>query len=348
MGAALGKPGRSPASAPHDASPPEVLADYRSYDLRREWEGRERTTRLEEELLSTLATDLDHQRWLELGCGYGRLTPALARRSREYVALDLNSEGLLSVPVPPGPDRFLRVAANLHHLPFEQESFTVVSLIRVLHHLEDPRTVFREMMRVLVPGGSLVLSYAPKPTLGSLQQDILHWIRGVSMGRTYTTFSRKEVDYLGDLPFPILVPRASYVHRLVEETGGTLTKETGHGPEVLERVLPLRTSQALSRIFGTTVLASTRFLLCRKPGGTVGAPLAEPLHWRCPRCHTPLLPGPAEGGLKCPGCAFLLRRTTGLIDARYLPPHSRRVGPAPREARERDGAVPDPSEDPTA
>ena len=331
-------------TAPQGGGPGEVLSDYRGYDLRQEWEGRERTTRLEQELLADLAKDLDRQRWLELGCGYGRVTPVLASASREFVALDLNDEALVSVPVPKGPEHFLRVAANLHHLPFEQDSFTVVSLIRVLHHLEDPRSVLREILRVLVPGGSLLLSYAPKPTLGTLQQDILRWIRGTSPGRTYTTFSRRDVDFLGELPFPIVVPRAAYVRQLVEEAGGLPAKEWGHGPEALERVLPLAASRALSRIFGTTVLASTRFLLCHKPGGPTGFPIGTPLRWSCPRCHSSLDPEPTEreGTMRCPHCAFPFRRFPGLVDARYIPPHSRRVGPDPRGARDRDGPLPDP------
>jgi len=317
------------------ASPPEsqgygraeVLSDYRGYDLRRQWEGRGRTTRLEGELIIKLAATVDRQRWLELGCGYGRLTPLLAGAAGEFVASDLNAEALSSVPAPAGPRHFLRVAANLYHLPFEQDSFTVVSLIRVLHHLEDPKAALREIFRVLAPGGSLLLSYAPKPTLGSLQQDILQWLRGAPPGTTYTTFSRKELDFLGETPFPVLVPRATFVHQLVGETGGMPATELGHGPEALERFLPLAASRALSLLFGTTLLGSTRILLCRKPGGSAGSPLVRQLSWRCPRCQVHLDPPPTgrETTTLCPQCAFPLKQTPGMIDARYIPPHARWV-----------------------
>lgn len=333
MGGGVRGPFPSVGRGPRRTPAREVLSDYRGYDLQAAWRGRERTTRLESAMVGLAKSDLDHRRWLEIGCGYGRLTPALANGAEEYVALDLNPETLASVPVPTGPRVFRRVAANLNHLPFDQDSFTAVSLIRVLHHLEDPVTALREIVRVLAPGGALLLSYAPKPTLGSLQQDLRLRMDGHSPRRPFTTFSRADVDHLGEVPFPVLVPRQGHVARLVREVGLVPLHQYGHGPETLERVLPFRASWGISRVFGTTILASTRLLVCAKPGRTKILGAGTPLRWCCPRCGSALEPGPDErkGPTSCQDCHFTLRSTSNLVDARYIPGSSRRVGPAVTE-----------------
>jgi SAM-dependent methyltransferase len=50
------------------------------------------------------------------------------------------------------------VAANGLHLPFRAASFDAVALWDVLEHLSDPAAALREIARVLVPGGRLLLT----------------------------------------------------------------------------------------------------------------------------------------------------------------------------------------------
>ncbi|WP_300937015.1 class I SAM-dependent methyltransferase [Helicobacter japonicus] len=54
------------------------------------------------------------------------------------------------------------------HLPFENESFEVVTLLAVLEHLNYPLDMLREIARVLKPNGILLLtvpSHLAKPVL---------------------------------------------------------------------------------------------------------------------------------------------------------------------------------------
>jgi SAM-dependent methyltransferase len=48
------------------------------------------------------------------------------------------------------------------HLPFESESFDVVTMLAVLEHLSDPLSMMRETERILKNGGSLVLTVPSK------------------------------------------------------------------------------------------------------------------------------------------------------------------------------------------
>jgi len=45
-----------------------------------------------------------------------------------------------------------------NHLPFADESFQVVTMLAVLEHIEKEKQILREIHRVLIPGGKLVLT----------------------------------------------------------------------------------------------------------------------------------------------------------------------------------------------
>jgi ubiquinone/menaquinone biosynthesis C-methylase UbiE len=51
---------------------------------------------------------------------------------------------------------------DIHHLPFDRDSFDVVTIHQVLHYLGDPERAIAEAARVLRPAGRLlVVDFAP-------------------------------------------------------------------------------------------------------------------------------------------------------------------------------------------
>lgn len=98
-------------------------------------------------------------RWLDAGCGHQVLAEGLEvsedrlmGRAQLVVGVDLRFSG-------PGRRRELplKACADLNHLPFPDEEFELVSCNMVVEHLQEPVVTFREMTRVLSPGGHLVI-----------------------------------------------------------------------------------------------------------------------------------------------------------------------------------------------
>ena len=94
-------------------------------------------------------------RWLDLGCGR-RLLPewrsaserTLVQRPSQFVGIDVDLDSLHDNKV-----AHYKVFGVAQHLPFAPESFDVVTANMVVEHLEDPAGTFREVRRVLSPGG---------------------------------------------------------------------------------------------------------------------------------------------------------------------------------------------------
>jgi SAM-dependent methyltransferase/uncharacterized protein YbaR (Trm112 family) len=93
------------------------------------------------------------KRVLDAGCGAGRHANYAAKNGAEIWAVDIGP----AVEVAKANNRSLnnvRVAqADVHHPPFEPESFDMAYSIGVLHHLPDPESAFRSLLRYVKPGG---------------------------------------------------------------------------------------------------------------------------------------------------------------------------------------------------
>lgn len=114
--------------------------------------------------LSALESFLDRtDNILDLGCGWGRLTCALAQRGYPVSGVDL-SANLVSFARKHAADLKLRIqfdVGSMLHIPYPPTSFNkVVCLWGVFNHLlneSDQLAALNEMHRVLKPGGSALI-----------------------------------------------------------------------------------------------------------------------------------------------------------------------------------------------
>jgi len=111
--------------------------------------GQERRLRL----ILEAAGERLHGRLLENGCGVGIYVEHLAPYAREVVGLEYDFERAAEAHQR-GPHI---VNAEGEHLPFAEHTFDVILSHEVLEHVQDDRAAVAEMVRVLRPGGRMVI-----------------------------------------------------------------------------------------------------------------------------------------------------------------------------------------------
>lgn len=92
-------------------------------------------------------------RLADVGGGTGNYAAALAREGWQPLVIDRSPE-MLSQAAAKGLET---VEADAQALPFEDESFDAVTMISMLHHVEDRSRALAEARRILRPSGRLVL-----------------------------------------------------------------------------------------------------------------------------------------------------------------------------------------------
>jgi SAM-dependent methyltransferase len=101
--------------------------------------------------------DIKPSRSLEVGCGYGRMSPWLARRSDRHVALDPNAEALCHAWSLHPEVRFVRASAT--DVPFPAGMFDFALTWTVLQHLppEAAEHAAASLSNCLADGGLLLV-----------------------------------------------------------------------------------------------------------------------------------------------------------------------------------------------
>ncbi|MBQ4464810.1 MAG: class I SAM-dependent methyltransferase [Oscillospiraceae bacterium] len=121
-----------------------------------------------QEMNERIRTVIKNKRVLELACGTGLISKAVADASRSYIATDFSEQMLAQAQRGKRPEQLMFSKADAADLPFKDNSFDVVIISNALHIVPDPERVLSECKRVLARGGVLI---APN----FIHQEASHW-----------------------------------------------------------------------------------------------------------------------------------------------------------------------------
>jgi 2-polyprenyl-3-methyl-5-hydroxy-6-metoxy-1,4-benzoquinol methylase/predicted ATP-grasp superfamily ATP-dependent carboligase len=232
-------------------------------------------------------------RVLEIGCGAGFLSVALAQRGLRVQAID-STEAMVELArrhaVESGTSQLLSVdLGDVCALTFEDGCFDLVVAIGVMMYLKRPKLAIQEMARVTRPGGHIILTAANWAALINLLEPWFNPALRPFMSLVKGALVRFELR-------PWFPNRALHSRRFIDKalaSAGlvkTSSKTLGFGPftflhrRVLPEALGLALHHRLQRLAdqGALVLRSTGMsylVLARKP--TSSCPQGTPME--CPQ-----------------------------------------------------------------
>jgi ubiquinone/menaquinone biosynthesis C-methylase UbiE len=140
------------------------------------------------------------KRCLDVGCGTGRFTLAMAQRSQSAEGLD---PGDISIEYAEKFAEILKLenasfrVGNAYDLPYSDESFDFVVCNGVLHHLDYPDQALSEIYRVLKPSGHFWLYVEGSGGIIHAVWDIIQRsFEGVSLSETYELIEALRIPNL--------------------------------------------------------------------------------------------------------------------------------------------------------
>ena len=166
---------------------------------------------------------------LDLGCGKVPLYAAYAPHVDEVVCVDW------------APGAHVDQSCDLAQpLPFENDRFDTIVLSDVLEHIPEPALLWREMTRVLKPGGRIVMNV---PFYYSVHAHPHDYYR-------YTSFALERFVRLNALELVCLVPIGGIVEIMADLVAKALSKLPVAGPPLA------MATQAVVGAFGRTRLGA--------------------------------------------------------------------------------------------
>jgi ubiquinone/menaquinone biosynthesis C-methylase UbiE len=290
-----------------DIQQPEIC-NYEGSDYRTEfWEDQDRKyeDRVERIAIRRLMPRKG-KRLLELGAGFGRLSPMFSGYD-EVVLLDYSRSQLEFARQQYGDDGFIYVAANLYEMPFAPAVFDAATMVRVLHHMQDPPAALRAVRTVLQQGATFLLEFANKRNIKSIARWLLR-------RQEWNPFDLEPVEFV-ELNFDFH-PR--YVQQTLQEVNfepGRKLTVSHFRIALLKRVVPtgiLVALDSLAQLTGNLWQLSPSVFVRTQAVGT-DQPAPEGAFWRCPSCGSYELEHQPEM-LVCAGCGARWGIINGVYD----------------------------------
>lgn len=172
---------------------------------------------------------------LEVGCGMGYLTYALSKAGYQARGIDISE-----LAVDAAKERYgdLYTASSVEAFAVQSEArFDAVVMTEVIEHVEDPLGVIAGAMRLLSPGGHLILttpnrSHFPRGERWATDLPPVHlwWLSETSLRKVAQRLgcSLEFVDFTSySLRYPLLYAHRSPLEPMLDETGRVMRTERG-------------------------------------------------------------------------------------------------------------------------
>lgn len=157
------KPTHSTPSSAKKTNTPKRADQYNdpSHNYLRYWDGRDYEHAAEQMAILRLIGGRRFKHAADIGGGYGRLCVFLENFADKVTLAEPSQQQLdIAKDFLKEHSEIDRVLTQADNLKFKNGSLDLITMIRVMHHLPDPRAEFAELARVLSDDGYIILEVA--------------------------------------------------------------------------------------------------------------------------------------------------------------------------------------------
>ncbi len=212
------------------------------------WDGREYEHASEEIAIARLLKGKHFEHAADIGGGYGRLC-VLLKEYADQVTLAEPSKQQLDIAKDflkdyPDVDQKLTQADALD---FDNGELDLITMIRVMHHLPDPSSEFKELARVLSDDGLLILEVA---NYAHARNRLKHFVKGKRLPEEPIDIRSEKNKRNKEIPF-------------VNHNPKTVIKQLSHAGLKVDKVLSVSNlrSPGLKKVMPESVMLSVERLL---------------------------------------------------------------------------------------
>ncbi len=154
------------ANKPTKTTKPQAKNKANQYDdpthnYREYWDGRDYEQAAEELMIDRILKGRNFKNAVDVGGGYGRLSVYLTKFADSVTLAEPSSQQLdIAKDFLKDKPEVRAVLAQAEDLPFDDESFDLAMVVRVIHHLPNPVPAFEEIHRVLQKDGMFLMEFA--------------------------------------------------------------------------------------------------------------------------------------------------------------------------------------------
>ncbi len=149
--------------------------DKLDYDYSTYWTQRVYENLSEKNVLNKIFSEKRGTWFLDIGGSYGRLASTYTLQYKNPIIIDYSLKTLIKnkdVVRSKYPNIEL-IAANAYKMPFKESVFDGALMVRVLHHIENPKKYFKEVKRILKNDATYVQEFANKVHLKAKVRELL-------------------------------------------------------------------------------------------------------------------------------------------------------------------------------
>jgi ubiquinone/menaquinone biosynthesis C-methylase UbiE len=231
------------------------------------WNGRDYENEAERLAISRLLKGKSFKHAADIGGGYGRLCIFLEKYASK-VTLAEPSQQQLDIAKNflkdhPEIDRLLTQADNLQ---FKDKSLDLITVIRVMHHLPDPSTEFKEFARVLSDDGYLILEVA---NYAHGRNRLKHLLKGKKLPtepvdiRSAKNKKKDEIPFVNHNPKTV-IKQLAHAGLKVERTLSVSNLRSPGLKKIVPKGFMLAVENVLQPMLAKTYFGPSVFFLIRK------------------------------------------------------------------------------------